>query len=313
MTAADYMNGVPGLLGEDLPEEFTIDLRGLLQAFRDTADAGVVMVWANGNNGSGNPTLDAAAPFHFPELQPTWIAVAALGRGGSRIAPYSDRCGVAAEWCITAPGGGPGEDRGIWSSVIGGGYQAFDPEFGAPWAGTSMAAPHVTGAVAIGMEMFAEADPRDVVQLVLRTAIDIGEPGVDDIYGWGSLSLGNLVSTVEAETASVFANAGWSRLSALEVAGSAPRQRAESRGVLPATPGADASQKLWLLPLAGLSRIDEGPASAASTSRSIGFLAGAGYSRTSLGESGRSDNADTDALHGVAYPAPRLRPTTHSR
>lgn len=315
VTAADYLNGVPGLLGEDVPDEFTIDLQGLLQAFRETADEGVVMVWANGNNGWENPALDAAAPFHFPELQPTWIAVAALARGGIGIAPYSNRCGVAAEWCITAPGGGPDDDQGIWSSVIGGGYQAFDPGFALPWAGTSMAAPHVTGAVAIGMEMFPEADPRDVVQLVLRTAIDIGEPGVDDVYGWGFLSLGNLVSTAGPETASVFANAAWSRFSALEVAGSALRQRAESRSVPSAAPDADASEKLWLLPLAGLSRIDEGPASAAATSRSIGFLAGsdvfeddqwragvgAGYSRTSLGESGRSDSADTDALHGVAY------------
>jgi uncharacterized protein with beta-barrel porin domain len=195
------------------------------------------------------------------------------------------------------------------SSVIGGGTESDG------WAGTSMAAPHVTGAVAIGMEMFPKADPRDVVQLVLRTATDIGEPGVDDVYGWGFLNLGNLVSTAEPETASVFANAAWSRFSALEVAGSALRQRAESRGFPSAAPDADASEKLWLLPLAGLSRIDEGPASAAAASRSIGFLAGAdvfehdqwqvglgaGYSRTSLGESGRPDGADTDALHGVAY------------
>ena len=302
VTAADYLNGVPGILGADVP----INLEGLLQAFQQTADEGVVMVWANGNDGWDNPALDAAAPFHFPKLQQTWIAVAAL-KGDGSIASYSNRCGVAAGWCIGAPGGD--DDQGILSSVVGGGTESAD------WAGTSMAAPHVTGAVAIGMEMFPKADPRDIVQLVLRTATDIGEPGVDNVYGWGFLNLGNLVSTAEPETASVFANAAWSRFSTLEVAGSALRQRAESRGVPSITHDGDASQKLWLLPLAGLSRIDEGPASASATSRSFGFLAGAdvftdnvwrvgagvGYSRTSLGESVRTDSAYTDALHGVAY------------
>jgi uncharacterized protein with beta-barrel porin domain len=176
-----------------------------------------------------------------------------------------------------------------------------------------MAAPHVSGAVAIGMEMFPEADPRDIVQLVLRTAADIGEPGVDNVYGWGFLSLANLVSTVAPETASLYANAAWSRFSALDVAGAALRQRAESPRA--GTSEADTSGRFWLLPLAGLSRIKEGSASAAATSSTAGFLAGvdlfadenwrvgagAGYSRTSLDESGRSDSAKAQALHGVAY------------
>lgn len=297
------------------PDDYVIAIPGLLQAFRDTADAGVVMVWANGNDGFDNPALEPGAPFHFPELQPTWIAVAALARGGVGIASYSNRCGVAARWCITAPGGGEGDDQGIWSSVTGGGYAAFDEDFQVPWAGTSMAAPHVSGAVAIGMEMFPKADPRDIVQLVLRTGIDIGEPGVDDVYGWGFLSLGNLVATAEPETASVFANAAWSRFAAFDVVGSALLQRAQGRSVPPGDGDEEASRMLWLLPLAGVARIDDGPASAAATSRSFGFLAGAdlfeddqwrigagaGYSRTALRESGRSDSADTDALHAVAY------------
>jgi len=315
VAAEDYLNGVPGLLGDDLPEDFTIDLRGLLQGFRETADAGVVMVWANGNSGLDNPSLDAAAPFHFPELKPTWITVAALAPNGVGIAPYSNRCGVAADFCITAPGGGEGETEGIWSSVLGSRYASFYSEEDLPWSGTSMAAPHVTGAVAIGMEMFPEADPRDIVQLVLRTAIDIGEPGVDDVYGWGFLSLGNLISTTEPETASVFANAAWSRFSALEVTGARLRQKAEHKSLAPVDGDPDAAQQFWFIPFSGGSRIDEGPASAAATSRSIGFLAGAdvfeddqwrvgagaGYSRTGLRESGRPDSADTDALHGVAY------------
>jgi len=294
------------------PKDFEDIAPGYVEAYRDTAEAGVVMVWANGNFNGDSPLMDPGAPFHFPELQPTWIAVAALGGDGA-IAPYSNRCGVAAAWCISAPGGD--FENGILSSVIGGGYQSTVPTEEGPlvWAGTSMAAPHVTGAVAIAMEMFPNADPRDIVQLVLRSAIDIGEAGVDDVYGWGSLSLANIVVAAEPETASVLANAAWSRFAALDAVGSALRQRAN--GLSLASGAEDAGTDAWLLPLAGLARIDKGPASAAATSRSAGFLAGvdiienaqwrvgigAGHSRTGLDESGRSDNAETSALHGVAY------------
>lgn len=306
VTPMDYLNGSPAMLGDGF------DLRGLLGGFRETADAGVIMVWANGNTGWDNPAVDAGAPLHFPELQQTWIAVAALGSGGT-IAPYSNRCGVAATWCISAPGGD--DDQGVLSSVIGGGYQSFAATEDGPvaWAGTSMAAPHVSGAVAIAMERFPNADPRDIVQLVLRSAVDVGDPGVDNIYGWGRLSLANIVAAGAPETASVFANAAWSRFSALDAVNAALRQRANSLS-LPA--GAeDAGTSAWLLPLASIARIDKGPASAAATSRTAGFVAGmdiienthwrvgigAGHSRTVLDESGRSDGADTGALHGVAY------------
>ena len=296
-----YFIDVTDLTPEEYPD-------GLLQGFRDTADAGVVMVWANGNLGWDNPTVTAGAPFHFPELQKTWISVAALDTAGN-IAPYSGRCGVAAQWCISAPGGD--YDQGILSSVIGGGYQSSSAD--GTWWGTSMATPHVTGAVAIAMEMFPNADPRDIVQLVLRSAVDIGDPGVDNVYGWGSLSLANIVAAGAPETASVFANAAWSRFSALDAVNAALRQRAN--GLSLASGAEDAGTAAWLLPLAGLARIDNGPASAAATSRSAGFLAGvdiienaqwrvgigAGHSRTALDESGRSDNAETSALHGVAY------------
>ena len=176
-----------------------------------------------------------------------------------------------------------------------------------------MAAPHVSGAVALAMEMFPKADPRDIVQLVLRSAIDIGEAGVDGVYGWGSLSLDNIVAAARPETTSVFANAAWSRFAALDAVGNALRQRAN--GLSLPSGAEDAGSSAWLMPLAGFARIDNGPASTAATSRSAGFLAGvdvlksnqwrvgigAGHSRTGLDESGRPDNADTSALHGVAY------------
>ena len=80
-----------------------------------------------------------------------------------------------------------------------------------------MAAPHVTGAVAL-----AEADvpqcarARSSPASFLRTATDIGAPGVDDIFGWGLLNVGNLVSTTNSATGSVFTNSAFGRFAAVD-------------------------------------------------------------------------------------------------
>ena len=44
-------------------------------------------------------------PVRIPELRELLIAVVAVGRNG-RIASFSNRCGIAAEWCLAAPGAG---------------------------------------------------------------------------------------------------------------------------------------------------------------------------------------------------------------
>ena len=47
-----------------------------------------------------------------------------------------------------------------------------------------MAAPHVTGALAIARQMFPDAPGSRLTELVLATATDIGAVGIDEIYGW---------------------------------------------------------------------------------------------------------------------------------
>lgn len=55
--------------------------------------------------------------------------------------------------------------------------------------GTSMAAPHVTGALALVAERFNYMDNVQVRDTLLTTSTDLGEEGVDITYGWGKVDL----------------------------------------------------------------------------------------------------------------------------
>lgn len=73
----------------------------------------------------------------------------------------------------------PGES--VYSSVAG-----SDSSY-ANFSGTSMATPHVTGAAALLKSHWPELSAGDVVAILKLSAEDIGNTGVDDIFGWGLL------------------------------------------------------------------------------------------------------------------------------
>ncbi|POF32676.1 S8 family peptidase [Roseibium marinum] len=174
-----------------------------LGAFRNAANQGAVLVWATGNDSETDPSLESQLPVYFSELTSSWLAVTAVGRDG-KITDYANWCGVAANWCLAAPGGGDDEDQdGIYSAANDGGYVRY--------SGTSMAAPHVTGALAIAREMYPNAAATDLAQLVLQTSSDIGAGGIDKVYGWGLLNIGNLVATRQVETATFPAQNIWAQ------------------------------------------------------------------------------------------------------
>lgn len=114
----------------------------------------------------------------------------------NQLASYSQMCGVAMEWCVSAPGGDepassfpesglPG-DRGIYSTVPTNSYGYM--------SGTSMAAPNVAGAVAVLIEAYPTFTPAEIVEILFMTAEDLGAPGVDAIYGWGLVRLDRALS-----------------------------------------------------------------------------------------------------------------------
>ncbi|KPK83380.1 MAG: hypothetical protein AMS27_13090, partial [Bacteroides sp. SM23_62_1] len=63
------------------------------------------------------------------------------------------------------------------------------PMYG-PFYGTSAAAPHVAGAAALILSLNPGLSPDQLQSLIESNAIDMGDTGKDNIYGWGKIDLG---------------------------------------------------------------------------------------------------------------------------
>ena len=110
----------------------------------------------------------------YSALQPQTIVVAGVDTNNV-ISTFSNRCGVAKDWCIVAP------DENIFTTTTGGGYATV--------SGTSFAAPQVSGAIAILKQEFPNLTAAQIVSRLLTTATDLGAAGVDATYGHGLLNL----------------------------------------------------------------------------------------------------------------------------
>lgn len=100
-----------------------------------------------------SPEILAGLPARIPELRGHAVAVVAVGRdsdadGYPDIASFSNRCGIAADWCIAAPG--VDVEIAIFGRVNGvAGQRAISSG-----NGTSFAAPMVSGGLAVMKQLF---------------------------------------------------------------------------------------------------------------------------------------------------------------
>lgn len=180
-----------------------------LNAIADNAiKYGMLQVWAAGNLATANDSpqtapnsgIHASLPRAIAELEPYWLNVVNVDKELT-LGDYSKRCGFSKDWCLAAPGT---DINSSWvtGSIhtenhydVDGAVDGFtvtgdQPELGyASRSGTSMAAPHVTGALALLMERFPYLKNPQIRDVLLTTATDLGKPGVDDIYGWGLMNL----------------------------------------------------------------------------------------------------------------------------
>ncbi len=160
-----------------------VRLKALEDACDSAYESGVVIVAAAGNEGRRKVS--------YPAAYSSVIAVAATDYTDTR-AGFSNY-GPQIE--LSAPG------VGVNSTTMDGGYS------GDTWSGTSMATPHVTGAVALLLTTSvptgydandnSQWDPAEVRLRLQDTATDLGAAGKDNYYGYG---LVNASAAVEATT-----------------------------------------------------------------------------------------------------------------
>lgn len=144
--------------------------------FQPTIANGQLMVWAAGNEGMSQPSIEAGLPYYEPALQKNWLAVVnvALNANGQvtglDTAATSNACGVAAPWCLAAPGY-------IYVSPVA--NTVFKTGAG---DGTSGAAAVVSGVAALVWQAFPFFTATNVQETLLGTATNLGSA---DYYGYG--------------------------------------------------------------------------------------------------------------------------------
>jgi serine protease len=187
----------PGVRSSDVPD--------VVSALRYARRRGVAVVAASGNSGD-------LSSVSLPARGPGVIAVGATTNRGC-LAEYSN---AGHDLDVVAPGGG--EDAPL-DLIDGDPYdrRACDPEasgrwiyqqtftssvrrFGLPrgYEGTSMAAAHVSGIVALVRSSHRlgrrKPSPAAVEQRLESTARDLGRPGFDNRYGHGLVSAKNALA-----------------------------------------------------------------------------------------------------------------------
>ena len=207
--------GVSGIIenyGDEIVEEPFEPFAPLLPVLlQEGAEEKVVFVWAGGN--AHGTACDLPIPqcvdgavaassidllpglaVHFPELQETTVAVVAI-RPDGEIAEFSNRCGIAAEYCLAAPG------DGVRFSYFGPDGDGEAVRGIAEGGGTSFAAPMVTGGLAVMKQYFrGQLSNTDLLARLLETADRSGIYAEATIYGRGLMDLGAATSPVGAQT-----------------------------------------------------------------------------------------------------------------
>jgi len=211
-----------------------------VSALQTAVSRGVALVFSAGNDGTAQPSPQSLMPLNNSAVAGSFIVAAATtvngiymaranGTGGPGVA-YTDYCGAAKNYCISAPGGliaGTYTNGTTLTSANLIGYDAR-PVIGINGAsnsntgvgitydiGTSMSAPFVTGAVALVSEAFPWMTSSQLTTSVLTTGTAAANPS--EIYGRGLLNVGMAVkgpgifeSTFTADTggySSIFGNA----------------------------------------------------------------------------------------------------------
>ncbi len=148
----------------------------------NTINLGTAMVIAAGNEGSGHAPNNIRTPGDVPRV----ITVAAVDCSDN-IASFSSR-GPVTWQDVPAFGDWPYPPGLTKPDVAGPGVNTKSHRFCSGYStksGTSMATPHVAGAAALMLSRNGALKHDDIKMLLEDTAVDLGDPGKDNLFGKG--------------------------------------------------------------------------------------------------------------------------------
>lgn len=150
----------------------------------------------NGRVEATSPSIFAGLPARIPELRGHVVSVVSIGESGA-ISSFSNRCGIAADWCLAAPG------EGMLAPYFGPRSET-DPTVvrgSAKFKGTSFAAPMVSGGLALMKQLFrGQLSNTALLSRLFATANKSGRYANRSIYGQGLMDLGAATAPVGQTT-----------------------------------------------------------------------------------------------------------------
>jgi len=171
-------------MGVNGPTALTNGMSGEIAAWNNAAAHGNLIVFAAGNNGMKDPGYYATMPALSPKLASNWIVAVGTDQTG-KLATWSNACGIAAAYCMAAPG----------DNIIGLYQKGL-----AIGSGTSFAAPMISASAALMHEKWPTLTGSQIQSILFSTANKAGIYANTAVYGQGMLDLTKAFSPIGTVT-----------------------------------------------------------------------------------------------------------------
>lgn len=165
----------------------TVQCAGMVVNLMNAIEAaGIANIFSGGNSGPSNSTVNAPQRINTSEVN-TFSVGSVNGNGsfpypisnfstrGPKQCPHSGSVALEIHPEVVAPGQNV---RSAWG----------DDNFNTI-SGTSMASPHVSGAILLLKEAFPYLTGEDLMWALYETTVDLGDPGEDNVFGRGIIDV----------------------------------------------------------------------------------------------------------------------------